>query len=504
MTWKLKQHLRARLEREHGAIVKDWGGKRTIALVYPNTYSVGMGNLAVHALYRIFNNRPDIVCERVFLPSKDELEEYQRTATPILSIESQRQLAEFDIVAFSISFENDFLNILPILDLARIPHRATDRSQHAPLVIAGGAAVTLNPLPISKIFDAIVLGEVEGYANDLVPLLANAITKSEAINELAKLSGVFVPEVPKPKQRYLKTLNDWPTQTVIYSPQAQFGNMHLIEVQRGCPYRCRFCATPSLYAPPRQRSTAAILQMIEAGLPHRKKFGLIGPYILTHPDFFEIAEAIHSRGAQFSPSSVRVNDITDRHVKLLAKSGHRSIALGIEAGSERLRSTLHKDISDAEILDAAARLANSGITRLRLYFMIGLPEESDDDIFSIVSLARRVFATIVSHAPKTKRVADVSLTISPFIPKPGTPLANAPFAGEAAIKSKIRLLRKLIGERGGIRANFDSAQDAEIEAFLSRGREDSIEFLEEAFRTGRAIFGSQSAALLQRPLAQRL
>ena len=465
MSWKLKQNLRARLEREKGAVPKDWGGKVSVALVYPNVYTIGMGNLAVHAIYKMLNDRRDVVCERVFLPEKAAMREHLRTDTPLMSVESQRPLAEFDIIAFSISFENDYLNIKPMLGLAKIPYKVSDRRKDAPVLIAGGAAPTLNPLPISKIFDAVVSGEIEAYSDDLIPLIASKTSKSEMLEALSKISGGC---------RFSTDLDSWPVQTVIHSAEAEFGNMHLIEVQRGCSRRCSFCATPIIYGRPRSRSAAAVIEMVKTGIGERKKFGLIGSHILSHPEFVAIANGIHELGAVFSPSSVHVDDIDDEKALLLAKSGHRSVALGIEAGNYQLRKKLGKNIDDARIFEAVKILAQHEITRLKLYFMIGLPFETDDDVADIAKLANMVQDAIFKNAPKLQRTTKLDLTITPFVPKPGTLLGDSNFAGVIRLKQKIKLIKKLLGNKRGIGLNFDNPSDAEIEAILANGGEDAI------------------------------
>lgn len=476
--------LKDKISSETGAITKDWGGKTSIALVYPNTYRVGMGNLAIHSLYKTLNDRPEFVCERVFLPDKIELEEYRRTDSKICSIETLKPLGNFDIVAFSISFENDYLNILPILALAGIPHRAEERPAKNPILIAGGAAPTLNPKPISKIFDAIVMGEAEALAGDLLPIIGSRAEKGEILAAFREIAGIFVPSLskigPNPGRRHLDDLDAWRTETAIWSSEAEFSNMHLIEVERGCPYRCNFCATPVIYGKPRTRSAGAIIEMAEGGLKHRKKIGLIGTYILSHPEFIEIARAIHARGGTFSPSSIRADEIDEVRAKLLYESGHRSVALGIEAGNDRLRKTLGKNISDEEIIEAVSILSACKITRLKLYFMIGLPGETEDDLNSIVNLSECVHAALQKRAPRVSRQTSVDLTFSPFVPKPGTAFEKAKFAGEPAIRKKITFLKKIIGRSRNLNARFDSPRDAAIENIFSNGDEGMIEFFENA------------------------
>jgi radical SAM superfamily enzyme YgiQ (UPF0313 family) len=266
MNWKLVENIRQLLGDEIGTVVKDPGGKTSIALVYPNTYHVGMSNLAVHSLYKLLNDQPGIVCERAFLPDRKDIEEHRRTDTPVLTMETQRPINEFDIVAFTISFENDLLNVIPILELSKIKHRREKRTKDDPLVIAGGVAVTLNPSPLKHLMDACITGEFEAYGEDFISAL---------------VSG----KSPTPDQKFLKDLDEHPTQTVIWTPHTEFGNMHLVEIMRGCPQGCAFCATPGLYSPPRRRSFEAVMRMVDEGSKHRQKFGLIGAEIASRPCF---------------------------------------------------------------------------------------------------------------------------------------------------------------------------------------------------------------------------
>jgi len=465
MHWKLKKQLKNRLAAESGAIKKDWGGKRSVCLVYPNTYRVGMGNLAIHSIYKILNDRDDIVCERAFLPDRNEIQDYLQGNVDLMSLESQETLSNFDVVAFSVSFENDYLNILPILNLAKLPFKKSDRNDSMPLIIAGGAAPTLNPKPISEIFDRIILGEFESYETDIPDLFLRG-TRYEA---------------PGTKKKHFEHLDDSKTQTVIYNEAVEFGKMHLIEVERGCPKGCKFCATPTLYKPFRIRSAECILKMVDDGLKFRKKFGLVGADLLAHPEFVEIATAIHARGGTFSPSSIRVDAIDETKAKLLATSKHKSIALGVEAGSETLRDTLGKKTSDAQILDATAILSKHGITRIRLYFMIGLPGEAASDIKAIASLSKKVLKCIRENAPKGEGSHMVDITISPFIPKPNTPFKNEKFAGEKYLKGTLKDLKALLKNEKGISLGHDSVLDAALENLLANGDEAIFDLLLSVF-----------------------
>jgi len=485
MAWKIKERLKGLAAKERGSVAKDWGGKVSVVPGSFKNYRVGMGNLAVHSIYGILNRSPGIACERAFLPGRFELHEHHATGTPVLSIESQRPLGDFDAIALTCSFENDYLNIIPILELSRIPHRSDERRDDAPLIIAGGAAATLNPAPLAPIADAVFAGEFEAFAGELIPILTAGLPKREALAALAKVPGVIVESAHAGvTRRHAEELNSFKTQTVIHARNVEFGDMHLIEIQRGCPRNCRFCATPIIYGAPRSRSAAAVMAMVEDGIPHRKRFGLIGADLFSHPEFTEIARAIHERGVTFSPSSIRVDAVDAEKAELLHASGHKSVALGIEAGSEGLRRTLGKGISDERILSEVATLAQAGITKLRLYFMIGLPGESDADVAAIVGISARVRDELRRAAPRSHRVTAVDITVTPFVPKPYTPFATRKFAGEGLLKQRVKGLRRLLAAEAGISMRTDSAVDAAIESLIANGDEGVIDFLEEAHRLG--------------------
>lgn len=371
-----------------------------MVVVYPNTYFVGMSNLGVHNIYRLLNQRSDTVCERAFLPDKKDLIEHRRTNTPILSVESQRPLNEFDLVLFSIAFENDFENIKTILDIANISKEK---------LVVGGAVATLDPELFKDMFHRVETGDFES---------AWSLTVS-------------------------------PSRSVIWTNETEFGSMHLVEVQRGCPNRCKFCSAPVIYSPFKQFSKEEIIEAIDFGLPHRKKIGLIGGDILAHKDFEEIAEYIHSKGAVFSPSSVRADRITPRIAELLKISGHKTITLAPEAGSFELRKNIGKNIPDEKFFRAVEILAEQGIKQIKLYFMIGLPGETDEDVEAIF---RFVFA-LSRRGVKNPKIA---VAVNPFVPKPNTPFKNEKFESTVSLKRKILFLKKLFAKIGGITLKAES------------------------------------------------
>jgi radical SAM superfamily enzyme YgiQ (UPF0313 family) len=375
----------------------------------------------------------------------------------------------------------------------------------------------MNPHPLDDIFDAFVLGEAEEVLEEIIPIINERLSHEQTRDELSKVSGIYTPHphplpkgerakslpplpkgerakslLPLPRgeragvrvtRRIVKDLDSWPTQTVIYTPHTEFGNMHLIEMSRGCPRNCNFCATPCLYTPYRARSINALLKMISTGLSCRKRFGLIGSDLLAHKAFPEAVNAIHDNGATFSPSSLRADEVDNSVATVLAKSGHRSISLGIEAASERLRSSLGKRFSNERILETVKTLAFHGICTLRLYFMIGLPGETGEDINAIAELSKQIQSTIKNVAPKSVRSSSITLTVNPFVPKPFTPFERMPFASEQGLKEKIKNLRRLTKASKGIFVHAEPIISATCDAVLSRGDHKLISFLERAFET---------------------
>ncbi len=451
---------RERLAREEGAVTKDWGGRLPIALVYPNSYYIGMSNLGLHTLYSQLNRYGDIVGERVFW----ERESQKRNILP-LSLESGRPLSAFKVVAFTISYELDYFNVVSILKASGIPPLSADRDESHPLVIAGGPCVTANPMPLSPLFDGFGIGEAE----KLLPAILDNIDRkrTQSLRSLSAVPGIYVPLMPPATsviRQWAENLDQFPVSSIILTRDTELGELYLIEVERGCPWHCRFCLVSTAFRPMRFRSVDMLLSQAEAGLRYRRRMGLVGPAVSDYPHLEELLTGLRHMGAQFSISSMRAGRLSERMLAEIVAGGARTIALAPEAGSERLRQVINKGICEDDIIDTVGRLARHGIKQLKLYFMIGLPTETDEDITEIIRLSRQCKGLLDRQSKGTR----LSLNIAPFVPKAGTPFQRLPMAPVETIKSRIAQLKENLAP-AGIQLKCESPAWSQVQAVLARG-----------------------------------
>jgi len=353
MGWNEIEKARRRLSRERGTIVKDWGGRTPIALVYPNSYYLGMSNLGVQAVYSLLNSYDNIVCERVFWEADNPI-----------SLESQRPLADFAAVVFSISYELDYFNVVSILKSSGIPLYTKDRDQSHPLVIAGGPCIMANPAPLSPFFDVLAIGEAEPLVPTMLPIIVEDARRDEMLKSLASLAGVYVPQYysGKPVERqWAKNLDDFPVASVVLTPDTELGDLYLIEVERGCNWGCRFCLVSQCFSPMRLRSIDSLLAQAELGLKYRKRLGLVGAAVSSYPHIEELLPKLTAMGAELSLSSLRIAPLSPVTLRELAKGGARTVTLAPEAGSQRLRRLVKKGITEDDILKAVEKVAEAGI-----------------------------------------------------------------------------------------------------------------------------------------------
>jgi len=448
------------LSREKGTVIKDWGGRLPVALVYPNTYYLGMSNLGIHTIYRLLNNHRDIVCERVFFENDFR--------NPPLSVESNRPLTDFAVIAFSVSYELDFFNIVSVLRAAGIPLHATDRDERHPLVIAGGPCITSNPMPLYPFFDCFCIGEAEPVLPPMLPYLLEGIggQRGGLLKALSLIPGILVPAVPSENsiaRQWAKNLDDFPATSAILTPDTELGKLYLVEAERGCQRGCRFCLVNSTFSPMRFGSVASFLEQAGQGLDHGKRIGLVGPAVGDHPQLEELLSGLLKMGAQFSISSLRVNALSREILKSLMQGKAETITIAPEAGSERLRRVINKGISNDDIMKAADMIAAEGFGQLKLYFMLGLPTETDDDIQDIIRLVLAMKNTIEKRRGMTR----ITLNIAPFVPKANTPFQWLPMAPLSVLNRRISVLKKALPQKG-ITVKAESPAWSLVQGVLAR------------------------------------
>ena len=459
-----------------------------VAIVYPNTYFVGMSNLGLHIIYEEINLRNDSVCERIFLPEKKELEAYDKTKTPLMSVETQRPMHQFDVVAFDVTFEMDYFHIPLMLRHGRVPIMGKDRTEFDPIVIAGGPCATFNPEPFADFIDAFIIGEGEGIVSRVLDIIRDGkmegLDRHAILRQLANISGVYVPSLympiysddgefkgyhiaegaPKTIKRHFEILTSG-GETVVATNYTEFGAMYIIEVARGCGRHCRFCMAGYCFRVPRVRPLEILKEGVDRAEKLGKKVGLMGAAISDYPEVDELVTYIRSKDMRYSCASLRADSLTQAVVDGLADSGQKTITIAPETGSERLRRVINKGICEEHLQNAATLSAKSGIQHMRLYIMIGLPTETDEDIDAIVGLAERTQAHMAEVGCKGR----LTLSINPFIPKPFTPFQWMAMDNQKTVEKKLQYIKKALQKNRRIEVLVESPKEAYIQGVLARG-----------------------------------
>jgi radical SAM superfamily enzyme YgiQ (UPF0313 family) len=511
MSWSLEEKADRLLAQETGTIRKDWGGRVSFALVYPNTYAVGMSNLGFQTIYRHLNALPDVVCERVFLPDPEDLPEYRRTGTGPFSLESKRPLRDFDLVGFSITYEGDYINTLRLLGMAGIPLRPEDRRPEDPVVLMGGVCAFANPEPIAPFMDFVVVGEGEEIVGEIIAAYRDAVgttslgapQREALMDRLTPIPGIYVPRryavsygidgtmaTARPQggapavvmKRRLKKVDEFRTISLLRTPNAEYGHLALLEVGKGCGRGCRFCLEGQIYRPVRHRSLDALRDTVREIKKDSTRVGLVGACVSDYPWIAGLMKVLEEEGLEVSISSIRADSLTEELVSSLRRGGHRTLTVAPEAGTERLRHVIRKDISDAQLYDACDLVRAHGLPNLKCYFMSGLPTETDEDILAIPSLATRLLERLRVPSPKGEPFGRLTLSISSFVPKPWTPFQWVPFDSVSRLESKLRTIKAGVRRFPNVRVLHENPREAYLQALLARGDRRVADFLERAAR----------------------
>jgi radical SAM superfamily enzyme YgiQ (UPF0313 family) len=471
-------------------------GRHRLALAYANTYHVAMSSLGFQRVYELVHRRPDWVGERFFTDG----------AGMPLSVEQGRPLTEFRCVAFSVSFEEDYVNLLQMLDRARIPLRRSDRGPWDPLIVMGGSCAAINPLPMSEFVDVFALGAAENILPDLLAALEEEDGRDALVERLAALPGFYVPAFHRPEEDgeelqklEKKELSETQMQepghlptTAIVTPRTEFSDKFLIEMSRGCPEKCRYCWATFGMGRFRWHPTDYILAALERARPVTNQLGFVATAVGDHPDIEKILREANQLGFRTSVSSIRIPAVNEGVLEALHASGDRSITLAPETGTDELRRKMGKPIPNSFLYEKIRLIFRHGFTSLKLYFIVGLPGETMEDIQGILELGAKAKAIMMEELTPRGIIGNVHLGVSVLVPKPYTPWQREAMDDERSLKEKVAVLKKGVARMPNVSLGSVSIRQAVWQTYISKAGSDAAEAIEAAAR------GESLSALLHR------
>jgi radical SAM superfamily enzyme YgiQ (UPF0313 family) len=495
---KTSQRWSGTPRNEKGAVRKKWAGHISIALIFPDAYSVGMSNLGLQSVYFGLNVEDRLVVERFFVPNQ-QIHSFTRSANlSWLSEESSRPLKDFDLLLFSISFESNYQNMIKAIEAAGLSLKSEDRHNLEPIVLAGGIATQINPEPAAPFVDAFLLGDFEAISEALVSCLPqitdHGISRIERLKLLADIiPGAYIPMAYRPFYSASGDLLDceykqgfpFPVVPAIFIPNSQsvipqvphtriispdsvFSNMFLIELARGCGRGCRFCAAGFVYRPLRQWSVDSINEALRE-CKDTDRVGLVGLEFLGIKEIEQLCVRLLEKGLKLAFSSLRADDITQDIARLLKASDVKLATIAPEAGSQRLRRIINKNLDEDVILGAADILVSGGIPNLKLYFMLGLPFETDEDVYGIIDLVNKIRSIIRPIGQSRGHLGSITVSVSTFVPKAWTPMQWAGAVEKSVLEHRRQILERGMRRLPNVKLQLDSVREAAFQTLLSRG-----------------------------------
>ncbi|MEZ5330658.1 MAG: radical SAM protein [Thermoanaerobaculia bacterium] len=470
-------------------------GRYALALCYANSYHVGMSSLGFQRVYELVHAEPEWACERFFLDGEG----------PPLSVETDTPLAAFGAVAFSISFEEDYVHFVRMLDRAGIPARRADRGVDDPLVLVGGSCASINPLTLAELVDAFPLGAAENLLPALLPALAEEGDREAVLDRLAATPGFFVPSRHRHAEEtdlgklaklelteeQMRSPGALPS-TSIVTPRTEFSEKFLVEMSRGCPEKCKYCWATFGMGRFRWHPTDYILAAIERARPVTDQLGFVATAVGDHPEIERILLQANDLGFRTSVSSIRIPAVTEGVLAALHASGDRSITLAPETGSDSLRVKLNKPIPNSLLYDKVRLIFRQGFTQLKLYFLIGLPEETDEDVEAILEVAARCRELMLEELAPTGVIGQIQLGVNILIPKPYTGWQRETVEDPRVLERRIALLKRGVAGLPNVSLGSMSIRQAIWQTYITKAGADAADVLEEAAR------GTPLSALLRR------